>query len=160
MTIPRVELKPVTSAGPVKRWLRRTFARSAPRARVIAPASVHLGEPLEVEWTLVHNAPELTLVKVTFVGTEVARQRFSARTGIHVTTETHAFHARELDRQAPEKGTQGASGRGSVVVPASAVPSLVGKLNEIAWAVVVEASFNDETILREEFPVVVRAGSR
>jgi hypothetical protein len=154
MNVHRTELRPVSS-GRLTDWVRRTFHRSAPRARVIAPPAVHLGEPLEVEWRLENGAPETTLITVSLVGTEIARSRISARTGISVVAQTHPFLVLEIDRKAPQRGAPTASGRGETVVPAGTVPSLAGRLKEIAWAVIVEASFQASTILRQEFPLVV-----
>jgi hypothetical protein len=154
MDAPRTELRPVWS-GKFTDWVRRTFGRSASRARVIAPPAVHLGGSLEVEWWLWHNAPEITLVTVSLVGTEIARRRISARTGISVVTQTRPFLILEIDRQAPDRGSPVASGHVEATVPARSVPSLAGKLNEIAWALIVEASFQTTTILRQEFPLAV-----
>jgi hypothetical protein len=154
MNVIRTELRPV-SAGRFTDWMRRTFARPAPRARVIAPAAVHLGAPLEVEWFLWHDAPEITLVTVSLVGSEIARRRISARTGISIVTETRPFLVLEIDRQVPDRGSPVASGHVEALVPSRTVPSLVGKLNEIAWAVIVEASFHTVTILRQQFPLAV-----
>jgi hypothetical protein len=154
MNAHRTELPPVSS-GRLTDWVRRTFHRSAPRARVIAPPAVHLGDPLEVEWRLENGAPETTLITVSLVGTEIARSRISARTGISVVEQTHPFLVLEIDRKAPQRGVAVASGRGETVVPARTVPSLAGRLNEIAWAVIVEASFQASTILRQEFPLAV-----
>jgi hypothetical protein len=153
----RTELLPASSGGGFCKWVRRKFtsAGPAPRARVIAPPTVRLGTPLEVEWWLWHNAPEITLVTVSLVGTEIARSRVSARTGISVVTETRPFLTLELDRQAPDEGSPVASGHVEMRVPSRTVPSLAGKLNEIAWALVVEASFQTVTILRQEFPLTV-----
>jgi hypothetical protein len=129
--------------------------RSSPRARVIASPTVHLGQPLEVEWRLENPASETTLITVSLVGSEIARRRISARTGISIVAETRAFLVLEIDRKAPLPGAPVASGRGATVVPARTVPSLAGRLNEIAWAVIVEASFQASTILRQEFPLAV-----
>lgn len=155
------------SAGPAPRPLkakalpgfiarvRSLFRRAAPRAQVIAPAQVHLGERLEVEWRLDHGGREVTNVSVTLVGLEIARRRISARTGITVVAETHVFLSYELDRRMPDRGAAGSTGRGSVLMTAPAVPTLAGKVNEIAWAIVVEAAFQATAIWRNEFPVVV-----
>lgn len=155
----RTELQPVSS-GRFTDWVRRTFARPVPRARVIAPAAVHLGAPLEVEWFLWHDAPEITLVTVSLVGSEIAHRRISARTGISVVTETHPFLCLEIDRQAPDQGSPVASGHVEARVPSRTVPSLVGKRNEIAWAVIIEASFQTVTVLRQTFPIAVLAVER
>jgi len=55
----------------------------------------------------------------------------------------------------PDRGAAGSTGRGSVVLTAPAVPTLAGKVNEIAWAIVVEAAFQATPIWRDEFPVLV-----
>jgi hypothetical protein len=129
--------------------------RATPRAEVIAPAQVHLGERLAVEWRLDHAGREVTNVSVTLVGSEIARRRTSARTGITVVAETHSFLTYELDRSKPDRGAAGSTGHGSVVMTAPAVPTLAGRVNENAWAVVVEAAFQATAISRNEFPVVV-----
>lgn len=147
------------SSGRFSDWVRRTFTRPAPRARVIAPPTVHLGAPLEVEWWLWHDAPAISLVTVSLVGTEIARRRISARTGISIVTETRPFLVLEIDRQAPDEGSPVASGHVEALVPARTVPSLFGKLNEIAWALIVEASYQNVTILRQEFPLAVLPGA-
>ncbi len=53
-----------------------------------------------------------------------------------------------------DRGAGGSTGRGSVVLAVPAVPTLAGKVNEIAWAIVVEAAFQATAIWRNEFPVV------
>ncbi|HVR60520.1 MAG TPA: hypothetical protein VMU50_01410 [Polyangia bacterium] len=126
---------------------------------MIAPAVVNPGSSLEVEWWIWHDAPEVTLVTVSLVGTEVAHRRISARTGISVVTETRPFLTLELDRQAPEDGSPVASGHVEAMVPSRTIPTLVGRLNEIRWAVMVEASFKTVTILRQEFPIAVVGAS-
>ena len=136
-------------------WLRRAVARPTPRARVIAPAVVHPGSPLEVEWWIWHDAPEITLVTVSLVGNEIAHRRISARTGISVVTDTRPFLTLEIDRQTPEGGSPVASGHVEAMVPSRTMPTLVGRLNEIRWAVRVEASFESVTVLRQEFPIAV-----
>ncbi len=135
--------------------VRRLLRRAAPHARVVAPAEVHLGERLVVDWRLDHGGREVTNVSVTLVGSEVSRRRTSARTGITVVSETHPFLTYELDRCMPDRGARGSQGQGSVVLTAPAVPTLAGKVNEIAWAIVVEAAFQATAIWRNEFPVVV-----
>jgi hypothetical protein len=152
----RTELRPLPSRG-FTDWVRRLFGRSAPRAHVSAPPAVHLGEPLEIEWRLERGGAEISLVTVALVGTEIARRRISARTGISIVTETRPFLILEIDRQAPDADAPLASGRGATTVPARTVPSFAGKLNEIAWAVIVEASFRTATVLRQEFPFPVLA---
>jgi len=122
---------------------------------VIAPPEVHLGERLDVEWRLDHGGREVTNVSVTLVGSEIARRRTSARTGITIVAETHPFLTYELCRCMPEQGAGGSTGRGSVVLTAPAVPTLAAKVNEIAWAIVVEAAFQANAIWRGEFAVVV-----
>lgn len=154
MNAPRVELRPVTSSK-LSDWARRIFARSTPRARVVAPRAVHLGGSLEVEWGLEHGAAELTLATVALVGTEIARRRVSARSGISIITETRPFVTVEIDRRPLGQGGPVTSGRATVIVPAHSVPTLAGRLNEIAWTIVVEASFQAVTILRREFPLAV-----
>jgi hypothetical protein len=151
MDVPRTELQPASKAG----WLRRLFTRAAPSARVIAQASARLGDTLDVEWWLMRAPLRTSLITVTLVGSEIARRRNSARTGINVTTESLPFHSAELARQTPETGPSTAHGRGAVPVPTDSVPSVAGKLNEIAWAIVVEASSEGETAFRQEFPLVV-----
>ena len=126
-----------------------------PPVQVIAPPEVHLGERFDVEWRFDHGRREVTNVSVTLVGLEVARRRTSARTGITVVSETHPFLTYELDRCMPDRGARGSQGQGSVVLTAPAVPTLAGKVNEIAWAIVVEAAFQATAIWRAEFPVVV-----
>ena len=147
-------LKARSEPGLIAR-IRHLLRRAAPRAQVIAPPEVHLGERFDVEWRLDHGGREVTNVSVTLVGSEIARRRTSARTGITVVAETHAFLSYELDRRMPDRGAAGSTGRGSVLLTAPAVPTLVGKVNEIAWAIVVEAAFQATAIWRNEFPVVV-----
>jgi hypothetical protein len=153
----RTELRPISGGGRFADWMRRAFSlsRSAPHARVIAEPQVHLGQSLEVEWRLERGAPEITLVTVALVGSEVAHRRISARTGISIVTQRSPFLSLEIDRRAPDGGAPVVSGRGAAVVPTRTVPTLSGKLNEIGWAVVVEASFQAETILRQEFLLLV-----
>jgi hypothetical protein len=50
----------------------------------------------------------------------------------------------------PDRGAAGSTGKGSVSLTAPAVPTLVGKVNEIAWAIVVEAAFQATAISRNE----------
>jgi len=135
--------------------VRSLLRRTAPRAEVIAPPEVHLGERFDVEWRFDHGGREVTNVSVMLVGLEVARRRTSARTGITVVAETNVFLSYELDRRMPDRGAAGSTGRGSVLLTAPAVPTLAGKVNEIAWAIVVEAAFQATAIWRAEFPVVV-----
>jgi hypothetical protein len=147
-------LKAKSERGFIAR-VRGLLRRATPRVEVIAPPEVHLGQRLDVEWRLNHGGREVTNVSVTLVGSEIARRRISARTGISVVAETYPFLTYELDRRMPEPGAGGSTGRGSVVLTAPAVPTLAGKVNEIAWAIVVEAAFQATAIWRGEFPVVV-----
>jgi hypothetical protein len=116
---------------------------------------VRLGERLDVEWRLDCAGRAIEKVRVTLVGTEIARRRISARTGIMVVTEKSPFRTLEIDTRALERAASRAEGRGSVVLATPAVPTLAGKLNEVAWAVVVEAIFEAAPIWCDEFPVVV-----
>ena len=147
------ELAPAEPGGWVLR-LRRMLRTGEPRARVFAGAA-RLGTRLDVEWRLDHGAREITNVSVALVGTEVSRRRISARTGISVVSERQPFLTLALDRQMPESGARHAAGRGSVLITAPAVPTLIGRLNEISWAVVVEAAFQAEAIWSREFPLTV-----
>ena len=108
-----VELR-AAGARRVPRWIRALFRRRAPRARVVAPPEVRLGERLEVEWSVGCPAGNLVSVSVALVGSEIVRA-------------------------APEPGLRVVCGRASVVVPPTAVPSVAGRRNEIAWTIVVEA---------------------
>lgn len=155
INVPRGELRSVSSVGLVN-WVRRTFTRRSPSARVIAPSVVCLGASLEVDWWLFcQDGPEVSLITVSLVGMEIARRRISARTGISVVTETRPFFTLEIDRQVPDHGSPVASGQAEAKVPLRSAPSLAGRLNEIAWKVVVQASFGALTVLRQEFPVTV-----
>ncbi|HVZ85930.1 MAG TPA: hypothetical protein VHG72_03125 [Polyangia bacterium] len=148
------ELAPVEVGG----WILRLRARlrtGVPRARVFA-SEARLGTRLDVEWRLDHGARAITNISVALVGTEVARQRISARTGISVVAQRHPFLTLALDRQMPEPAARTSAGRGSVTITAPAVPTLIGRLNEISWAIVVEAAFQAEPIWTREFAVTVR----
>ncbi|HEY4394199.1 MAG TPA: hypothetical protein VGP64_09065 [Polyangia bacterium] len=146
-------LKPASGSG-VARWFRALVGRPAPRAQVIAPTQVPLGAELAVSWRLDFGRRSITNVTVALVGSEVARQRLSARTGISIVTETHPFVTLEIDRQMPDHGAREAHGRGAVRAPAALVPTVTGRLNEIAWAVVIEAAHQAELVWRDEFPLV------
>ena len=151
---PRRALKQTTSGGLIA-WLRRTWGRATPRAQVIAVPELRLGEQLDVSWRIDYGSLDVTNISVTLVASEVARQRISARTGISTVTETRPFLELQIDRRMPEHAARSADGRGAVVVPLSAVPSVAGTLNEIAWAVVVEAAYQAKPIWRGHFPVAV-----
>jgi hypothetical protein len=143
------------SPGGFADWVRRCFGRAGPAAEVVALPEIRLGHKLEITWRLAYGAREVTNVSVTLVGSEVARERISARTGISTVTDKHQFATLAVDRKMPDRTARAAEGRGAVVVPAESVPSLAGKLNEIAWAIVVEAAYQARPIWRGEFPVVV-----
>jgi hypothetical protein len=147
------ELAPAEPGGWVLR-LRRMFRTGEPRARVFASAA-RLGTRLDVEWRLDHGTREITNVSIALVGSEVARLRISARTGISVVTERQPFLTLAIDRQMPEPGARNGAGRGSTMITAPAVPTLTGRLNEISWAVVVEAAFQANPIWSREFPLTV-----
>lgn len=122
---------------------------------MVAPPTVHLGQAFEASWRCDWGARDVTNVAVTLVGAEVARQRISARTGISIVTETRPFLTLPLDRQMPARGATRADGRGAVGLPMRTLPSLTGRLHEIAWCVVVEAAFQATPIWRGEFPITV-----
>ena len=122
---------------------------------MIAAPALRLGEELDVSWRLDYGSLEVTNVSVTLLGTEVARQRISARTGISIVTETRPFLELPIDRKMPEQTARSADGRGAVSVPLSTVPSVAGTLNEIAWAIVVEAAYQAKPLWRGHFPVAV-----
>jgi len=135
--------------------MRALFRRGAPRARMVAPRQVALGSALSVEWGVDSPAGDVTAVHVTLVGLEISRQRLSARTGIHVVSQTSTFASLELARVAPEAGQRVVYGRATVTVPARTVTSFSGAYNEIAWAIVVEATLQAGPALRESFPITV-----
>jgi hypothetical protein len=129
---------------------------------MVAPPQVHLGVPFEIEWGLDCPAGDLATVSVALVGSEIARQRISARTGISVMSEASVFFDLVIARAIPEAGLRVAYGRAHVVVPAGTgtVPSLLGRYNAIGWAIVVEAEFRppDAPRLSESFSIVVLPG--
>jgi hypothetical protein len=147
-------LKAISGTGLGDR-LRGLFGRSRPRAHVVAAPAVRLGGRLPVEWRIEHAGPELREVRVTLVGSEIARQRISGRTGISVVSATHPFLTLEIDRHVPDSGAHRAEGRGEVTLTAPAVPTLAGKVNEIAWAIVVEVAFAARPPWRDQFPIIV-----
>jgi hypothetical protein len=151
---PRSALKQTTPGGLIA-WVRRTWGRTTPRAQVIAAPELRLGEQLDVSWRIDYGSLEITNISVTLVATEVARQRISARTGISTVTEMRPFLELQIDRKMPEHAARAADGRGAVVVPLSTVPSVAGTLNEIAWAIVIEAAYQAKPIWRGHFPVAV-----
>jgi hypothetical protein len=153
-TIQPRELSPRSREGLADR-LRGLLGRPAPRAQVTAPPTVRLGQTFEASWRFAWGAREVTNVAVSLVGAEVARRRISARTGISVVTETRPFLTLPLDRQMPERGASRAEGRGTVGLPMRALPSLTGRLHEIAWSLVLEAAFQATPIWRAEFSVLV-----
>jgi hypothetical protein len=153
-TVQPRELSPRSRVGLGDR-LRGLFGRPAPRAQVTGPPTVHLGQTFEAAWRFDWGAREVTNVAVSLVGVEVARQRISARTGISIVTETRPFLTLPLDRHMPERGASRADGRGAVGLPIRTLPSLSGRLHEIAWSVVVEAALQATPIWRGEFPVLV-----
>jgi hypothetical protein len=156
---PRRALKQTTAGGFIA-WARRTFGRATPRAQVLAAPQVRLGEQLDVSWRIDYGSLGVTNVSVTLVGTELARQRISARTGISTITEGRPFLELPIDRQMPEQTARAADGRGAVIVPLSAIPTVAGTLNEICWAIAVEAADQSTPIWRGEFPVAVLPRSR
>ena len=113
---PRRALKQTTAGGFIA-WARRTFGRATPRAQVIAAPELRLGEQLDVSWRIDYGSLDVTNVSVTLVGTEAARQRISARTGISTVTESRPFIELPIDRQMPEQTARAAEGRGAVIVP-------------------------------------------
>jgi hypothetical protein len=147
-------LKPTTGGG-LGDWLRAAIGRPRPRAEVVAPPEVHLGDELPVSWKLGFGGREITNVTVALVGSEVARQRISARTGISTVTDTRPFVTLEIDRRMPDPSTRDAAGRGLVRVPAALIPTVTGRLNEIVWAITVEAAHQATLVWRNEFPLVV-----
>jgi len=151
---PRRPLKQTTAGGFIA-WARRTFGRATPRAQVIAAPALRLGDQLDVSWRIDYGRLDVTNVSVTLVATEVARQRLSARTGISTVTETRPFVELPIDRKMPEPTARAADGRGAVLVPLATVPSLAGTLNEISWAIVIEAAHQSKPLWRGEFPVTV-----
>ena len=127
---------------------------------MIAAPALRLGEQLDVSWRLDYGSLEVTNVSVTLVATEIARQRISARTGISTITESRPFIELPIDRKMPEQTARAADGRGAVIVPLSAIPGVAGTLNEISWAIVVEAAYQSRAIWRGDFPVNVLPRSR
>jgi hypothetical protein len=156
---PRRALKQTTARGFIA-WARRSFGTATPRARVIAAPALRLGDQLDVSWRLDYGNLDVTNVSVTLVATEVARQRISARTGISTVSESRPFLELPIDRKMPEHAARAAEGRGAVIVPSSAAPSVAGTLNEISWAIVVEADHQSRAIWRGDFPVAVLPRSR
>jgi hypothetical protein len=153
-----VELKAASSGGLWGR-LRRLVRASVPRARMVAPPQIRLGERMAVEWGLDCPEGNAAQIAVTLVGSEIERQRVSARTGITVVSQRHVFRVLPIARAAPEPGLRVAYGLGTVVVPRRTSPSLTGQFHEIAWAIVVEASFRSADVLRESFPLTVLASA-
>jgi hypothetical protein len=155
-----VELRSTSSRG-LARWMKDLFGRGAPRARVVAPREVHLGQQLVIEWGVDCPQGNLATVRVTLAGSEIARHWISARTGISIESQTCVFQIIEIARAVPEPGVRVAYGCDSLLLPGRTVPSLSGRYNEIAWAIVVEADFQptasspDAPPLREWFPIVV-----
>jgi hypothetical protein len=147
-------LKP-TSGGGLGDWLRAAIGRPPPRAEVVAPPEIHLGRELAVTWRLDFGRREITNVTVALVGSEVARQRISARTGISTVTEAQPFATLEIDRRMPDHNARDAHGGGTVRVPAALVPTVTGRLNEILWAITVEAAHQATLVWRNEFPLLV-----
>jgi hypothetical protein len=150
----RRALKQATSGGFIA-WAQRTFGRATPRAQVIAAPELRLGAELDVSWRLDYGSLEVTNISVTLLGSEVARRRISARTGISTITESSPFLELQIDRKMPENAARAADGRGAVIVPLSTIPSVAGTLNEIAWAIVVEAAYQAKPLWRGHFPVAV-----
>jgi hypothetical protein len=109
---------------------------------------------LNVEWR-VEPTDETTLVTVSLVGAEVARKRLSARTGISVVTERSEFFIVELGRYEVSPGSAPLTGTRGADIPAGLVPSFAAKLNEIAWAVVVDVTPGTGEALRLEFPLTM-----
>jgi hypothetical protein len=147
-------LRPIATGGLLSR-LRALWGRGEPRAEVVAAPEVRLGEELTVTWRLDHASVEVTNVSVTLVGREIARERISARTGISVVTNARPFLTLAVDRRMPEAKASGSEGRGSVLVPRSSAPTVAGHLNEISWAIVIEAAYQADAVWAGTFPVTV-----
>jgi hypothetical protein len=161
-----VNLEPETGRHGVGAWVRRVLGAGGPRLRLRGPAEVALGQRFEIAWTMEGRAArELAGIAFMLTGNEIARQRISARTGISIVSETAAFARVEMS--AAEGSDIGSSvhvdaaglahGRVFATVPSRAVPSLPGRTNEIAWAVMVEAIFQSRSPLRLSFPITVVA---
>lgn len=144
----------VTAPRGLAGWWQRTFARNLARAHVSA-TSARLGARLSVEWR-VEPTDDTTLVTVSIVGAEVARKRLSARTGISVVTERSEFFVVELGRHDVSPRGATVSGVASHDIPAGLVPSFAAKLNEIAWAVVVDVTRAAGETQRLEFPLMMQ----
>jgi hypothetical protein len=152
------ELRPA-EGGRARAWLRRALGRGTPRARLSAPATLRLGQQVEVEWW-VEPSFGTSLVVVSLVGAEVARRRISARTGISIVAERSDFFAAELDRCEVDASAAAARGRGAAVIPAGLVPTLAGRFNDVAWRIVVDIVSSSAIASRQEFPLTVLPGLR
>jgi hypothetical protein len=152
------ELRPAVAGG-LRAWLGRVFGSAKPRARVAASPTARLGARLEVEWRVEPTAGT-KLVTVALVGSEIARRRVSARTGISIVTERSDFFVVELDRHVPASDATELRGRGAAEVPAGLVPSHAAKFNDISWSVVVEILSGAAESARQEFPLTVLPGQR
>ena len=139
--------------------MRALFRRTAPRVRLLAQRRVHMGDRLEVEWSLDSPVASIERVSLMLVGSEIARRRISARTGISVISEERVFFGTTFVHVVSGGGGgRAAGGRASVVVPARTVPSLAGSYNEIAWAITVEGVLRRAPSLSERYPIVVLPG--
>jgi hypothetical protein len=147
-------LRPLVTGGLLAR-LRLLWGRRDPRAEVIAAPQVRLGEELTVTWRLDHGPADITNVSVVLVGREIARERISARTGISVVTTTRPFLTLAIDRRMPEASARASDGRGTVLIPRSTAPTVGGHLNEIAWAIVLEAAYQADEVFTGTYPVTV-----
>jgi hypothetical protein len=138
---------------------RALVALAAPRVRVTASArQLRLGERLSVEWTFRGNNETISGVAVALVGSEIARvQRGDGDGGRSTQRQVRPFARFPVANAA---GTGSANGTGTVIVPQNTVPTFSAPNNEIAWAVVVEASLRHLPDLREAFSVILLPEAR
>ena len=126
------------------------LAMKNPRPTVtLSKSIIRLGDSLEVRWKVAGRTDRISVLNLTLEGREIA----TYRRGTNTSTDKHVFA--KVDIAHITRPSEIASGRATLRMPQTSMPSFQSANNRIQWALVIHGDIPNWPDMKEEFTIDV-----
>ena len=124
------------------------LALKNPRPTVtLSKSIIRLGDSLEVRWKVAGRTDRISVLNLTLEGREIA----TYRRGTNTSTDKHVFA--KVDIAHITRPSEIASGRATLRMPQTSMPSFQSANNRIQWALVIHGDIPNWPDMKEEFTI-------
>jgi hypothetical protein len=126
------------------------LALGNPRLRLtVNRGTFRPGDPLELEWECSGNPARISTLSIALEGRESA----TYTRGTDTTTDTHVFARMPLATL--DDASAMLSGRARLVLPPTAVPTLIARHNKLQWFLTVRGNIPRWPDISDDYPIII-----